>query len=303
MKHIAAIAHGTNVMILFPLATLFDLEIFLRGGLYVETCTDVARRRYVFDDKFPGLSYEKLHRGILREVYEIASALQWLHDELRICGKPAYYLAHLDLKPENILIMEKAAFPIGLWKLSDFGVSIFAKDKTLKPSTVRSVRDYARQLTADRGRERLRPGRGSFQPPEDGDTDDVDARKCDVWSFGCILVDLLAFAIGRVEGLETFRRLRFDVDNKDLFYQLKDNSLLGTGESTAHASKQVKPEIKNWLSDQENDKSKPVWITAYIGMVRHILVMEPQARKDMKWIVKSLESIIEGELLFREIIQ
>ena len=290
MKHIAAIAHGTNVMILFPFATLFDLEVFFRGGLYVETFTDVAQRRYVFDDKFPNLTTETLHRNLLIEVYGIASAIQGLHEELHICGKPAYYLAHLDLKPENILITEKPGFPIGFWMLSDFGVSHFAKDKTLRPPIVRSVRDYARQLTADSCQERPKPGKGSFQPPEDSDIDAIDARKCDVWSFGCILVDLLAFAIGRVAGLEDFRSLRFDVDHKDRFYKAKDNMLLSVRDNAnaTSADTEVKPDITQWLSKQEVDADKLVWVSEYIRMVRQILIIEPQDRKDMKWIVASI---------------
>ena len=53
MKHIAAIVHSNEFMIILPYADQYDLEIFLRGGYEPHPSIDDSRQVYDFNTMFP----------------------------------------------------------------------------------------------------------------------------------------------------------------------------------------------------------------------------------------------------------
>ena len=101
IQHIASIIHGNSFMIILTLAQYSDLETFLRGGYKPSADSRYNQKIYVFDETFPELADEEnLQSALLKEMFEIARALVWLHEELHVFGNLDRYLAHLDLKPE-----------------------------------------------------------------------------------------------------------------------------------------------------------------------------------------------------------
>ena len=228
-------------------------------------------------------------------MFEIASALVWLHDDLNIFGKLDWYLAHLDLKPENILLTHDnhsgasaSDHPAGKWMLTDFGVSAFDKATNQKATRVHSIRDAGPRLTKSRAnRDEVARGHGPYQPPE-VDLDIVDGRKCDVWSLACILCDVLAFAFGRGRALHTFRALRYDGKN-DFFYRAR-----GSSEDRARvingSNTELKSEIKDWFRAHLNI-STHTWVTPYVSIIERALVPRPPDRPHMKEIMQGLNSL------------
>ena len=296
MQHIASIIHGNNFMILLPLAEHGDLEIFLRDGYRAGVDTKVNHKVYDFDETFPQLTSEHiLHKALLKELFEIASALVWLHDELHVFGKMDRYLAHLDLKPENILLAQDkhagtsaSHHPAGKWMLTDFGVSVFDKATNQKATRVHSIRDAGPRLTKSRAnRDEVARGHGPYQPPE-VDLDIVDGRKCDVWSLACILSDVLAFAFGRGGALRTFRDLRFD-GKDDFFYRAK-----GSSDDRARvvdsSNTELKSKIKDWFRAHPNI-STHTWVAPYISIIERALVPRPLDRPNMKEIMHDLDRL------------
>ena len=293
MQHIASIIHGNNFMILLPLARHGDLEIFLRGGYKPGADTRYDNHKiYDFDETFPELACEEtLHRALLKEMFEIARALVWLHEELHLFGKLDSYLAHLDLKPENILLVQDnhsgtagSDHPAGKWMLTDFGVSVFDKATNEKATRVHSIRDVGPRLTSRTNRDESMGGYGPYQPPE-VDLDKVDGRKCDVWSLACILCDILAFAFGRNTALLEFRKLRFD-GKDDFFYRAR-----GSSEDRARvinsSNTELKPKIKCWFQSHAN-ASTHTWVPHYVSIIERALVPLPLERPDMKQIMQGL---------------
>ena len=287
MRHIASIVHGNNFMILLPLAELHDLEIFLRGGEKPLANTYDHQTIYDFDETFPHLKTESvLHSAILKELFEIASALVWLHDELRIFGSLGRYLAHMDLKPENILLASGPHHPAGKWVLTDFGVSLFDKGTNQRPSRLHSIRDAGPRLTSRGNRNQFTRAHGPYEPPE-VDLPSVDGRKCDVWSFACILCDVLAFACGRKEGLRQFRKLRYD-GNDDYFYRTQESlTLLPRVVNSSYT--ELKPEIRTWYqglaAKHQTDQS---WIEDYVAVLDRALVPNPSDRPNMRDFINDL---------------
>lgn len=122
----------------------------------------------------------------------IASAIQKVHtfmsEELDI----KFIGCHYDLKPKNILVMDDALI------LADFGIARL-KEETDDSKTV------------------FKQGSGHYLAPEcanviDGFQRHSIGRSSDIWSFGCILVELLtSIDLGTGE-LEDFRSLRQSTD-------------------------------------------------------------------------------------------
>ncbi len=287
MKHIAAIVHGDEFMIILPLATLYNLEIFLRGGYEPDPGTDELKPIYNFDTIFPLLNTSvKLQNAVVKEAHQLASALKWLHEDLKIWGSSDRYLAHMDLKPANILLVGDSQSPAGQWMLSDFGVSSFDKATNARVRDTPSIGDVGLRFTSRSFQDDIIRGRGPYQPPE-VDLDNVDSRKCDVWSFCCVLCDILAFAIGKTEAVYELRRSRYGPDD-DFFYETRAPTKKKI-KSINDANTSLKSQIVGWWTELE--QSSADWVIDYIKVLRKALKPKPSDRPDIKDIVEGLNRL------------
>ncbi|KAL5360153.1 hypothetical protein BJX96DRAFT_184379 [Aspergillus floccosus] len=182
-KHIvlplATITIGHQFNILFPLAKM-DLEKFLAGEL-------ISPEECNMDE-------------LIDQATNLADALDHLHNRLGVSIR-GY---HMDLKPANILVYDNPAAPgkdgIGTWKITDFGLSIIERPER---------RDSLASLPQDPVTEtitQLLRMEGTYQAPEVC-TGEI-SRRSDVWSFGCIMVRVFAFALDGIEGLHRLDELR-----------------------------------------------------------------------------------------------
>lgn len=279
MKHIAALVHGSNVMILLPMAEHFDLDVFLRHGSKPTRDTEGAEKLYDFDTRFPDLKDDELGAALVKELCEVASAVHWLHEGNEASQSLYRSLAHMDLKPENILVAEDPSSSIGKWMLSDFGVSLFSQEVS---------RGQSGRTTASSYLDEPRRGCGTYQPPEIKQIG-IDGRKCDVWSFGCILIDVMAFALGRTDLFQDVRALR-NCGGDDFFYQTKI-SRRDSQTAITNANTKLKPQIKNWLKDQKRSAKHPRWVRCYIGIIESTLKCDPQNRPKIESVVCALSEL------------
>lgn len=131
---------------------------------------------------------------ILRQLEGLSFALESLHDFHRD-GRASY--RHGDLKPENILLFRSEkdpdVFP-GIWKMSDLGLA--------KLHEVTTGHRYDMQATS------MRPfGTTSYKPPEAWTrSDKPTSRLFDVWSMGCIILELITWLLYGMKGLEELTR-------------------------------------------------------------------------------------------------
>ena len=288
MKHIAAIVHGNDFMIILPHANLYDLEIFLRSGFDPDPSTEEGRKIYDFNDTFPKLTTSfTLQRALVEEAHQLASALKWLHEDLKIFGSYESYLAHMDLKPSNVLLVGDARLPAGKWMLSDFGVSSFDKTTNARVTDAPSIRDVGHRLTSRGFQDEIVRGHGPYQPPE-VDLANVDSRKCDVWSFCCVLCDILAFAIGQTEAVHSLRNSRYDARD-DYFYK----TMTSTGDQKVteinESNTQIKPEIVQWWKDLERSSTR--WVKGFVEVLRQGLKPTPSRRPRIAAIVQGLNEL------------
>lgn len=155
----------------------YTLSEFL--GFMGETPKTVPR--HVWTAQFP--SEYKVFQGL----WGLASALQSLHDygsskfQIKLIG------CHYDLAPRNILVHN------GTFLLADFGLSKF---------------------TSDTSKAIFEAGRGDYLAPECRPVEDgvfkkgTVSRPSDIWSFGCVVMEILTYMRGGTDEVREFRTAR-----------------------------------------------------------------------------------------------
>lgn len=300
MTHKAAIRQGKTFMILLPFVENDTLDVFLRGGFKEGESTTAERFRYNFSNKFPLLESDTtLHTALVKQAYLLADALLWLHHDLSEFGKPQIYIAHMDLKPHNILIkgdpLDKNT-PAGTWMISDFGISGFHETSN-EPTNEENgtILNVAARLTSRTPLDDAIRGRGPFQPPEMAlermrpklrDQLRPDYRKCDVWSFGCILSEILAFALGKRGGVIHFRDIRYH-GGDDNFYSFTTSPEGAISDITAENTK-LKVSVTRWM-DEISETYAGSWAPDFLEILRNASLRPcPSDRGDIRLIKKNL---------------
>lgn len=182
---------------------------------------------------------------------ELASAIAAVHNFATGHPELAKSGCHHDLKPKNILV-DGARF-----LLCDFGLSRF---KNTEESS-----DTAFKI-----------GEGYYQAPEchalEGSMSKGRIRRSsDVWSFGCILAEMLTYMMWGAVGIEQFiQKRRFNVDNWSFFY--------------FHSGTLPNPGVVEWLDSLKLESENPSCTInprscgLYLSLVKEILDMVPAKR-------------------------
>ena len=174
----------------------------------------------------------------------LASAIERVHNftakstvDLELIG------CHYDLKPRNILVEGT------IFKLADFGISKF-------------------RSASESSATRYKIGQGDYLAPEckelDGDyTEGIIGRSSDIWSFGCIIAEILSHILKGADGVQEFRTLRRHQLGNSVFF------LFHHGPGTPSAA------VVDWISQLEND---PQAIPMLVPLIKQMLSVEPTSR-------------------------
>ncbi len=273
MMSFSTFVHGSQFNIISPLADL-DLHDFLYGN-YGETsqrCTGFTPR------------------ALFEEAWCLANALNFLHEQLNLRTGPIS-CAHMDLKPENILVEGLLPSPngemvVGRWKISDFGIAIIRpldaeahESRASKEHQLAALGDVIRDIS-------MKPPRppGPYQAPEMQPQEGLRVSKSsDMWSFGCIIAMILAFAIGGPEKVRQLLECRKNGHTDDYFYMMEGPA--------------VKPNIVNWLKYQaecQNLKEHRQWISECQILILDLLTVKKEDRPSAEEAGMSLLSMREA---------
>ncbi|KAL9579125.1 MAG: hypothetical protein Q9212_005287 [Teloschistes hypoglaucus] len=184
----------------------------------------------------------------------LASALDKLHSFSSDILDISLIGCHHDIKPQNILVQG------GQFLLADFGLATLKE--TTKGSKTMSKMGDSRYRAPER-----EDWDNGFQPGAVG-------RKSDIWSFGCVLLELITYIMQGREGVKAFEQ--------SLKVALKSN---WTGVSF-HAGRKPNKGVEAWLTNLEENAT-----TAFKGLitlVRQMLHMKPEDRPDSLQVTRCL---------------
>lgn len=184
----------------------------------------------------------------------LATALDKLHT---FCSEDldiTLIVCHHDLRPHNILIKD------GKFLLADFGLS------NLKEVSEGSKTPW-------------KTGDSRYLAPECEDANNnflpgMVGRKSDIWSFGCVLAELVTYIMQGPGGLKTFEEYRKVV----LAERLTLHSF--------HAGREPNKGVETWLTAL--DKTATNVCRELIGLVRDMLQIEPDDRPSANQVTHRL---------------
>ena len=174
---------------------------------------------------------------------------------------------HFDLKPANILI-----FGVHTWQIADFGQSVF-----------RAKTGSSMKLTNPGGTD-------EYAPPENADTDPEAkaSSRYDVWSMGCILLELIAFlAMKGRPGIDELDSARDTSDEQ------RGDHRLWT--KTSSGDIQLKPKIIVFMNEllKKSGPSERQFVGRILELTKRMLEPDVDKRFSASQVVETLKSIIE----------
>jgi serine/threonine protein kinase len=263
--HLAALFHKGEHIILLPWADRYDLHHFLLEG-HDQWENQVYNFETVFD-----CHSQDFVRDTYKQIANVAAALKWLHEDVRPLNKKMYF-AHMDLKPDSILIDNDSPqnpSAVGKWVLTDFGISAFREIDEKKDENYVTVRDYVEQNQNLTLNTHARREAGAYQPPEmerlsqaaDGSSNTplqrVVGRRSDIWSFGCIFAEVVAFSSGGSAAVSDFRNARRGKHNDDYFYTYRRLSSSNLSPGASGHTAELRPEMVAWLMSMVDNLATP----------------------------------------------
>lgn len=186
----------------------------------------------------------------------LASAIEEVHSFTVQSASLSKIGAHHDLRPANILVDGNQ------FLLADFGLARF-KDSTETSETVFEIgQGYC-----------LAPECQSLR--EDFKRHSIN-RSSDVWSFGCIIADVITHMVRGPGGIDEFRRRRrFQISTNVYFY--------------FHAGDKENDGVSLWLAELEKSTSESGGMI--ITLIRKMLNMDPSLRPTAKEVAYTLRFI------------
>jgi serine/threonine protein kinase len=196
---------------------------------------------------------------------------------------------HFDLKPANILVSEIG--DSGTWLITDFGQSSFTFTSEQTP------------------RARNDGGTDAYAPPEIIHNQEKQfSRRYDVWSLGCLALEVVAFVVLGYDGLTGPSGLDEVRQLHDGWSRLTDSRFWYR--RSENAAPEVKPSITKFMTHLSNsarnlDKRSRKFLTEVLKLIERMLQPAVQHRIEIGEVIRILEATItqaskrddEGQLL------
>ena len=249
MIHLATLIRGNEFNIFFPWADL-DLHDFI----------------YEEQDQFAHL---KCPSALVHEASNLADALDFLHEKIRIPGGRNISCVHMDLKPENIVVRAESSPSSMRWMITDFGISTMREPTPIDPDrlaipknlpAVNSAGDVAANLTGFTPRRNP----GPFQAPEVQEAARLIGRKSDVWSLGCILSLILALATGRSTAVRAFDQARREDPYADNYFYRRAQNIPTEHHQRWEINDKVSQYLRELAKNQDSDRE---WISSFVDLI------------------------------------
>ncbi|ORY06763.1 hypothetical protein BCR34DRAFT_590512 [Clohesyomyces aquaticus] len=267
VKLIKAYSLGGVMNLIFPLAKT-NLDELLRDSKW-----NYATNVQLEDDE----AWKQL-LGISRALSKIAGVPSKVSSPSshRDSGAAKWFGFHFDLKPANILIEDD-----GTWLITDFGQATFTYSTSATPRVAHGG------------------GTDAYAPPEIDNLEEQFRRRYDVWSLGCIFLEVTTFLILGYDGLKgcvDFEGLDQARREKDgwsrgppdarFFYRTEKGGQYRVKQAILNFMEGLKKQVE--IRGQQTQK----FIEEILELIRQMLQVDPEDRLDIGEVIRILDDII-----------
>ncbi|KAF5633437.1 serine threonine kinase [Fusarium sp. NRRL 52700] len=169
-----------------------------------------------------------------------------------------FYGRHGDVKPQNILWFEMDDEPHGLFVLADFGLTKFHRERTrsrTKNTTVAYTYTYA--------------------PPEIDIEGRLMSRSSDIWSFGCVLFEMVCWLIGGWELCGVFSHARLTDEDASGILRTDKFFAIVKLEDDNWRRFTVKPQVLDFIRRLDHHESCTNYVHDILDIVEKYMVVVP----------------------------
>jgi serine/threonine protein kinase len=226
---------------------------------------------------------------LILESRNLADALDYLHN--RLYNTSSISLSHNDIRPENILVVYPDStdvpdrYPVGKWKIADFGLSrvkpkrppgskhLCAEEAIPIPPKADITHRIERSVSVSKTVPKRDPGRYTAPELDQKKPMKTDGRNADLWAFGCVLSEIITYAVNLdCQLVEDFREVLGQPSRLDhRFYD--------------HVTKDVKPQFFNHLDKlsqmahgDDRTAYNSQWVDSCVDLVKNVVVANPKKR-------------------------
>ena len=194
---------------------------------------------------------------IIKALFGLGTALAGIHEFYSEQLGIEFKGCHHDLKPRNILVSE------GMFMLADFGLCRLKGLEAESKSLLKNIGDYLAPESREPSMQRRLVG-----------------RKSDIWSFGCIIMEVLAYMTGGADAVTALREERSTSSN-------------GWRSHSFHSNGRLKVCIQNWLDTKSTDPNH----AQLVDLIRRMLSDDPNSRPNAKTIQNIFRCLYAKRLL------
>jgi serine/threonine protein kinase len=150
-------------------------------------------------------------RWVAEQMLGIMEATHIIHnpEHLNKLAAEPRYGRHGDIKPNNILWFKSPLNERGMLVISDMGLSKFNRVTSRSNYTAQGI-----------------PGACAYRPPEVEMKDGKVSRAFDIWTLGCLFLEMLTWLLGGADGLQAFEEKRDTIyingQTNDVFFTIME---------------------------------------------------------------------------------
>jgi serine/threonine protein kinase len=180
----------------------------------------------------PNMDIEMV-RWVAKQCSGIIAAVDTIHDPKHLHNLDIVkgYGRHGDIKPDNILWFKSTTNQRGILVVSDLGLASFHRDTSRSNIPNKNI-----------------PAVPGYRPPECDIMGGTISRAYDIWTLGCLFLELLTWLLGGLEFIREFSEQRLTTflitgSKNNIFFALKTTRVPGV-----HVA-QVKPQVTDVSSN------------------------------------------------------
>ncbi|ORY00551.1 kinase-like domain-containing protein [Clohesyomyces aquaticus] len=226
---------------------------------------------------------------ISKQILGITEALHRIHNPTHLKLAEPKFGRHGDLKPENILWYPSTKDRKGILVIADFGLGSFNSVKSRSNIPGEGI-----------------PTTPNYRPPECDMEGGKINRLFDIWTFGCLLLELTCWALGGEKHREAFEKKRttpyITGVQTDIFFEVQKLE-----DFTDYVIKR-KREVTKWIRDLHNHSACTQYFHDLLDLIedRMLLVLTPtQNRIDCSDVLKKIEvmhsQVLQGSSPYSQI--